>query len=587
MASVVKKLVTQWVYEVDAKQLIAAEQRVQKLQKSIISAISASDKLSMRQNKHFSDMQVNFNKLTSSVKKYKDQMAAINLDGTVRGRGGHIIGGMGGGGSKKSGKGGGVGGGGSLRGGGGISTRLGAGGLTMMGFGLTGAISMGIFKGIKGIFSAGAAREDVETSFGTMLKSKSKAAQLITNLNTLAAKSPFEVGGIRDNARRILGAGFQQSEVIPMLKQLGDLAQGDGAVLRRMVVNLSEIKNNNKASIRDIRQFSTAGIDIVTALSKVTGKDEDQIGDMISSNKMTFAIVKKALDQLTGKDGIFYQSMQKKSLNLTGKWSNFQDNLNILAEEISASGGGERLKGMVDSMNTSLENPDTRKTWTTLISNALKDSLDFIGDLVPALKNIDTATLGLGKWGVFFGAIAALVAVPKVGIFVAAIVAIDDLIKTLADWKGADTISGKAFRGFNTVQEWVMSLFGSDAKGLAESYDAETLRNYLKGFNADQNILGADLSNSEMAATARKALIIREKMDRDSKFQPKINERFNSEQQELLNKINTNNIPTSQVPNITVNVNGGGADVGGAVIEAANNVEWDLRPNRARLNKKN
>ena len=584
MASVVKKLVTKWVYEVDAKQLIAAEQRVQKLQKSIISAISASDKLSMRQNKHFNDMQVNFNKLTSSVKKYKEQMAAINLDGSVRGRGGHIIGGMGGG-SKKSSKSG--GGGRSLRGHGGISTRLGSGGLTMMGFGLSGAISMGVFKGIKGVISSGAAREDVETSFGTMLKSKSKAAQLINNLNALAAKSPFEVGGIRDNARRILGAGFQQSEVVPMLKQLGDLAQGDGAVLRRMVVNLSEIKNNNKASIRDIRQFSTAGIDIMTALSKVTGKDKDQIGDMISSNKITFAIVKKALDQLTGKDGIFYQSMQKKSLNLTGKWSNFQDNLNILAEEISASGFGDGLKGMVDSMNTSLENPETRKTWTILLSNALKDSLDFIGDIIPALKNLDTAFIGLPKWVAFIGALAGLAAFPVVGGVVAFIVAFDDLIKTLADWQNADTFFGKLFRLVDAPREWLDRKLGQDPASLARKFDAEELRSRLKEMQTHWWGRKGGANYEKIM----EALIIREKMDRDAKFvRPEAQRAFDADHKEMMAKDPLYNSPLrnqTTVPSITVNVNGGGANVGQDVIDAVNNSEWDGSPRKRYLNKKN
>ena len=286
MASVVKKLVTSWVYEVDAKQLIAAEQRVQKLQKSILSAISASDKLAGRQNKHFRDMSVSYNKLTSSLKKYKDELERTSKFGLPTQRLALPV-------SGRGGRGGGGGGRRSLRGSGGTSARFGSGGLTFMGFGLAGAVSMGVMQGMKTIIGSGAEREGVQTSFGTMLKSEAKAQKLLDNLNQLASKTPFKVQDVRDNARRILGAGFDQKEVVPMLRQLGDLAQGDSAVLRRMVVNLSEIKNNDKASIRDIRQFSTAGIDIMSALAKVTGQNKKQVGKMISITRLLLKWLRK------------------------------------------------------------------------------------------------------------------------------------------------------------------------------------------------------------------------------------------------------------------------------------------------------
>ena len=71
MATVVRKLVTEWVYKVDATQLKAAEAMVKKLGEQIQKQMSAADKLSVRQNNHFAQMTTNYNKLTASMNKFR------------------------------------------------------------------------------------------------------------------------------------------------------------------------------------------------------------------------------------------------------------------------------------------------------------------------------------------------------------------------------------------------------------------------------------------------------------------------------------------------------------------------------------
>ena len=592
MASVVKKLVTSWVYEVDAKQLIAAEQKVQKLQKSIISAISASDKLAGRQNKHFRDMSVSYNKLTSSLKKYKDELGRVTKFGTptsqvtlpMGARGG---GGRGGGGSGRK----------SLRGSGGTSARFGAGGLTFMGFGLAGAVSMGVMQGMKTIIGSGAEREGVQTSFGTMLKSEAKAQKLLDNLNQLASKTPFKVQDVRDNARRILGAGFDQKEVVPMLKQLGDLAQGDSAVLRRMVVNLSEIKNNDKASIRDIRQFSTAGIDIMSALSKVTGQDKKQIGKMISNNQITFKVIKKALDSLTGKGGIFYKGMDRKSQTLGGKFSNLQDNLSIIAEQMGGGGLNDVLKSLIDSTNAFLG--DNKETIVNMGGTFLKDVGTFAGSIIPAMAKIDTALGGVPKFVALFGAIGGMLAFfPTVSAFTIFFGYMNDLIVGIADIN-SNTFTGFIRRGIDKAQDSLNSFFGQGVKELADKYTIKQLQTILDNNKNDLRFQ----KGSYMYGLYMRAILENQKRERESPNYLKNIERQNEarvrvrefEKQEArkneldpLRNTPLGGLKEKTVPDINIYMNGGDFS---DVLDGVNNSEWQPQsgagPRKSKLGRAN
>ena len=594
MASVVKKLVTSWVYEVDAKQLIAAEQRVQKLQKSILSAISASDKLAGRQNKHFRDMSVSYNKLTSSLKKYKDELGRTTKFGLPSERVTLRVGGRG-----RGGRGGGGGGGGrkSLRGSGGTSARFGSGGLTFMGFGLAGAVSMGVMQGMKTIIGSGAEREGVQTSFGTMLKSEAKAQKLLDNLNQLASKTPFKVQDVRDNARRILGAGFDQKEVVPMLRQLGDLAQGDSAVLRRMVVNLSEIKNNDKASIRDIRQFSTAGIDIMSALAKVTGQNKKQVGKMISNNQITFKVVKKALDSLTGKGGIFYKGMDRKSQTLGGKFSNLQDNLSIIAEQMGGGGLNDVLKSLIDGANTFLG--DNRDTIVNVGGTFLKDLATFAGSIIPAMAKIDSALGGVPKFVALFAAVGGmLMKWPTAAAITIFFGYMNDLIVGINDID-SNTFTAAARRNIDKAQDHINSFLDQGVKELADRYNNKQLQTILDNNKNDLRFqkgaymyglyMRAMLENQRRAKNDPNRL---ENMQRQREIEHSARE-FQKEENRRNEldplrdfKSRYNSQPT--VPNITINMNGGNFD---DVLDGVNNSEWQHQggagPRKSKLGRAN
>lgn len=474
--TVIKKLVTKWSYEVDAKQLLAAERQITNLQKAILQTLKQSDKLAAKEAKNMLKMSTNYNKLTASLNKFKRARAGMEMSG--RGGGGGFFG-------RGGGRRGGGGGGGRS---GSTSTRFGASGLSLMGFGLGGLATVGLSRAVSKVVTLGAGFEAAQSNFATMLGSQKKANELLTELNRFAARTPFEITKLRDNAKTIIASGFDASEVKPMLQQLGDISQGDSAVLRRMVINLSEIKNNNKASIRDIRQFVTAGVDIMSALEKVTGQDKATINQMISKNQITFDIVKKALNTLTGKGGTFFNSMAAKSNTLTGKFSNLVDNLTLIAEDAGKGSLNDQLKGIVDDLNIFLSGDDRAKKIATFLGDmigSIVTDVTSLPALVTAIREGLATIFGEENADTVFGLMAGALIAIKAPILAIAL-AVGDIATYLKYGDDADTITGEIFEGLGNIYTNFQKALGMDADSLAMNYNSTQLKKMMNS----QLILG-------------------------------------------------------------------------------------------------
>lgn len=461
MATVVRKLVTEWVYKVDATQLKAAEAMVKKLGEQIQKQMSAADKLSVRQNNHFAQMTTNYNKLTASMNKFrKAQFRLMNQAGLKSGWGVSLPGArftskgkrkrsMGGSAVEKVGEKkpnflrrmGQMG----FAKGQGQSVRFGSSGLSTIGVGASGAAAAGLAYLGKGILDLGMGFEAAQSNFGTLLGSQKEANKLLKELRDFAEKTPFELTKIRTNAQQILGAGFTKEQIVPTMKLLGDLAQGDENNFRLLLNNFAQIKNDNVALLKDIRQFSTVGIDIRSALRKSEGITEEQLSTMISQGKISFDMIKGAMKTLNSPGGPFYKGMERANKTLVGKLSQLKDAMDAVGEDASRGSVLNLLKEATDNATQWIT--DNRKGLVKGIENILEYPAEFLRDIPAAIKNFRKLSKDLTGDEDFLGQLMSLGGMVAIGMFspaTAFLLVLDDVVKSLADPNAATAIN--AFR---------------------------------------------------------------------------------------------------------------------------------------------
>ena len=200
--------------------------------------------------------------------------------------------------------------------------------------------------------------QQLEISFGTMLKSKEKANALMAQMTDLAAKTPFGLQEVSEGAKRLLAFQVPAEEVTETLRRMGDVASGLGVPMGQLIHVYGQVKAQGRLLTNDLYQFMNAGIPIIAELSKVVGKSETEIKEMVSAGKIGFTEIQAVIKNMTNEGGLFYNLMAGQSKSLGGQISNLKDNFQQVLNEIGKASEGI-TSGAISAVSFLVENYQT------------------------------------------------------------------------------------------------------------------------------------------------------------------------------------------------------------------------------------
>ena len=155
-----------------------------------------------------------------------------------------------------------------------LKTALGTG----LGFVAANAVMMGFgaatdFAG-EALIGYNARMEQAQIGFTTLLGSGEKATAFIKELQSFAAKTPFDFPGLQSSANLMLAMGFNAKEVIPTLTAVGDavaaLGLGSEAV-NRATYALGQMRSAGRVNAQDMMQLTQLGIPAWQMLADAMG----------------------------------------------------------------------------------------------------------------------------------------------------------------------------------------------------------------------------------------------------------------------------------------------------------------------------
>ena len=211
---------------------------------------------------------------------------------------------------------------------------------------------------IKQVVAVRSQFQQLEISFGTMLKSKDKANDLMAQMADLAAKTPFGLEEVSEGAKRLLAFQVPAEEVTETLRRMGDVAAGLGVPMGQLIHVYGQVKAQGKLMTNDLYQFMNAGIPIIAELSKVVGKSETEIKDMVSAGKIGFPEVQAVIKNMTNEGGLFFNLMAEQSKSLGGQISNLGDSFDQMLNEIGKASEGY-ISGAIKGVSFLVDNYQT------------------------------------------------------------------------------------------------------------------------------------------------------------------------------------------------------------------------------------
>lgn len=207
----------------------------------------------------------------------------------------------------------------------------------------------------KEIISVRGEFQQLGIAFETMLGSKEKSDQLMTQQIALAQKTPFTLVDVATNTKQLLAMGIAYEDVMGTMKSLGDVAAGVSVPLSRIAINYGQVATLGKLQQREIRDFAMAGIPLIDELAKNLGKAKDEISGMVEAGQIGFKDVEKAFQTMAGEGGKFYNLMEKQNASVTGQVSNLTDKWQVMLNELGKSNEGAIYSG-ISGLSTLIEN---------------------------------------------------------------------------------------------------------------------------------------------------------------------------------------------------------------------------------------
>lgn len=114
--------------------------------------------------------------------------------------------------------------------------------------------------------------EQTQVSFGTILGSEDKAAKLMREIMEFEQHTPFDIQTLTNGAKQLLAFGVGADEVVPKIKQLTDISQGQTARLTELVSIYGQVNAIQRLNGREVLRLSSIGVPIYQQLAEYYDK---------------------------------------------------------------------------------------------------------------------------------------------------------------------------------------------------------------------------------------------------------------------------------------------------------------------------
>jgi tape measure domain-containing protein len=246
----------------------------------------------------------------------------------------------------------------------------------------------------KDIVDVGAKFDSYEIGLATLLKSEKQAHQVFEQIKADAKNTPLETEGLVIANRALISAGVSASaarmDVLNLANAIVATGGGDDE-LKRMAVNMQQVKNIGHATALDIKQFAFAGINIYGALADATGKPISEVKEMT----VTYDLLSYALEKAGKSGGLYANALEKGMNSTTGQISNLSESIVFLKDDLyeafkpSIQSGIASMADFVNSGKGMIE--IIKKMDFSPISNAFRDMIKLGGDVVDVLHSTGKA----------------------------------------------------------------------------------------------------------------------------------------------------------------------------------------------------
>lgn len=219
------------------------------------------------------------------------------------------------------------------------------------------------FSFVRNVRDVTAEFELQRVALGSIIGDLNEANAMFEQIKAAAVKSPFQIKELVTYTKQLAAYKIESDELFETTQRLADISAGLGVGMERLVLAYGQIRATGYLRASEVRQLTEAGIPIVEELAKKMSQlrgetvSAAEVMGLISERAISFGMVKEVFDDMTSAGGMFYKMQEKQAETLAGQWSNLQDAISIMYEEIGNTETAQNgIKGMIGLVKSLAEN---------------------------------------------------------------------------------------------------------------------------------------------------------------------------------------------------------------------------------------
>lgn len=219
------------------------------------------------------------------------------------------------------------------------------------------------FSFVRNVRDVTAEFELQRVALGSIIGDLNEANAMFEQIKAAAVKSPFQIKELVTYTKQLAAYKIEQDELFETTQRLADISAGLGVGMERLVLAYGQIRATGYLRASEVRQLTEAGIPIVEELAKKMSQlrgetvSAAEVMGLISERAISFGMVKEVFDDMTSAGGMFYKMQEKQAETLAGQWSNLQDAISIMYDEIgNTEGVNNSIKGTIGLVKSLAEN---------------------------------------------------------------------------------------------------------------------------------------------------------------------------------------------------------------------------------------
>ena len=200
-------------------------------------------------------------------------------------------------------------------------------------------------------------------ALGSIIGDLNEANKMFEQIKAAAVKSPFQIKELVSYTKQLAAYKIETDELFETTQRLADISAGLGVGMERLVLAYGQIRATGFLRASEVRQLTEAGVPIVEELAKKMSElrgetvRASEVMQLISEPAISFGMVKEVFDDMTSAGGMFYKMQEKQAETLAGQWSNLQDAVAIMYDEIgNTEGVNNAMKGIIGLIKSMAEN---------------------------------------------------------------------------------------------------------------------------------------------------------------------------------------------------------------------------------------